>query len=130
MCEIEIQRDQRRHLSHRLAVAIRIPVGIALLVMTVLAVPDHSSVLETSVGFYSFTLGSALFSLLGSFAAQLAVYVALSRLLTGTRTVQWRRPGLCKSLWSWCSWEWSYYAEGWQSGYRVLGLEVVKSGRL
>jgi hypothetical protein len=127
----EIERcNRRRRWIHSFAVMAR---GVVMVVLTALAVVQmgyHSAVLQTGLRFGGVLVGSAMVIMLLSFVVQVVTYATLAALLTRTPAVKWLKPSQCKGLMSWVGYEWSFYSNGWQRGYRCMGLDVVTSGRL
>jgi hypothetical protein len=127
----EIERcNRRRRWIHSFAVMAR---GVVMVVLTALAVVQmgyHPAVLQTGLRFGGVLVGSAMVIMLLSFVVQVVTYATLAALLTRTPAVKWLKPSQCKGLMSWVGYEWSFYSNGWQRGYRCMGLDVVTSGRL
>lgn len=129
--DVERERcDNRRRLAHLLARFVRTVTLIGLCGVTTIQLGNHPVVFETGLRFGSALLVTTALILLVSFACQLVTYITVAALLTRTRNVRWLSIRQCNGLFSWIGSEWSYYNDGWQRGYRCLGLDVVTSGRL
>jgi hypothetical protein len=102
---------------------------VVLTGLTVVQMGYHPAVFETGLRFGGVLVGSAMAIMLLSFVVQVGTYAALAALLTRKPAVKWLKPSQCKGLLSWVGYEWSFYSNGWQRGYRCMGLDVVTSGR-